>query len=149
MRRLRGRGGGVPGLSVFIVPVRGEAAGVVGGQGVVDVGAFGVVAGAQLAGLRVRGQGVGVGRGGVGAAAALEERADPAHAAAALAPVARRVVVGRGGAEALLLLAVAAEAELGEGGDDEEDAAVGGAGALVSGEEDWGRVGSGSRRIKG
>lgn len=72
---------------------------------------------AQLARVRVHGQGVGV-VDSLGGAAAAEQRAE-------FGAVARRVVVGRRGAEALLLLAVAAKGELGKGGDDEEEAGTG------------------------
>lgn len=72
------------------------------------------VALAQLVRVRVHGQRVRV-VDGLGCAAALEQRAE-------LGAVARRVVVGGRGAEALLLLAMAAKHKLGEGRDDEEEA---------------------------
>lgn len=71
------------------------------------------VALAQLARVRVHRQCIGV-VDGLDRVAAAEQRAE-------FVAVARRVVVGGRGAEALLLLAVAAEGELGYGRDYEED----------------------------
>lgn len=102
----------VPGIAVL---------GVSGGRSAavaIDVRGVGGVALTQLVGLCVHGQGIGVVRGLV-SAATLKERAKEAG----LLAVAGGVVVGGRGAEALLLLAMAAKSELGQGGDDEEDAA--------------------------
>lgn len=82
------------------------------------------VALAQLARVRVHRQGVGIVNRLDGVAAA-EQRAE-------FGAVAGRVVVGGRGAEALLLFAVAAEGELGEGGEDEEEAGRGA--VLVTGD---------------
>lgn len=103
----------VAGLAVFLVVV----AGVGQGQGVVGVRGLGAVALAQLAGLWVRRQGIGV-TGQIGSALAAAEQVAAKEAALG---VARRVVVGRRGSEALLFLAVTTEAEFGQGRDDEED----------------------------
>ncbi|KAL2288860.1 hypothetical protein FJTKL_03506 [Diaporthe vaccinii] len=107
------------------VGVRGGAVLVVAGLAVLVVGAaladargLGVVAGADLVRAGVHGQGVGVAEAvGAGALVAAE-----AEQPAPLGPVARGVVVGGRGPEALLLLAVAAQGELRQGRDDEEDA---------------------------
>lgn len=108
------------------VGVRGGAVLVVARLAVLVVGApladargLGVVAGAHLVRARVHGQGVGVAepvRVGALAAPQAEEPALPGR------PVARGVVVRGRGPEALLLLAVAAQGELCQGGDYEEDA---------------------------
>lgn len=97
----------VPGLAVLVV--RAPLA---------DARGLGVVAGAHLVRAGVHGQGVGV----AGVARALV--AAEAKEAAALGAVARGVVVCGRGPEALLLLAVAAQGELRQGRDYEEDAGV-------------------------
>lgn len=93
----------VPGLAVLGVVARGVGQ----GQRVVGVRALGAVALAQLVRRGMGGQGVGV--------VHLGRLAAPEAAEEAGLGVARGVVVGGRGAEALLLLAVAAERELGDG----------------------------------
>lgn len=101
---------GISSLAVLRIPgSRGTVA--------IDVRGIGGVALAQLVGLGVQRQGVGIVDGLVGAAA-REERAEEAG----LLAVAGGVIVGGRGAEALFLLAVAPETEFRQGGDDEEDA---------------------------
>lgn len=85
------------------------------GAAIVNVRLLGGVALADLVGRGVRRQHVGI----AAVVVRLVAAEEPAEAAAA---VARGVVVGGRGAEALLLLAVAAETEFGQGGNDVEDA---------------------------
>lgn len=87
------------------------------GAPLADARGLGVVAGAHLVRAGVHGQGVGVAEV-VRALLVLAEAKEPAPAPA----VARGVVVGGRGPEALLLLAVAAQGELRQSGDYEEDA---------------------------
>lgn len=82
-------------------------------------GVGGVAVAVQLVGLCVHRQGVGIVHG-LCSSAAPEDRAETT-----LLAVTGGVVIGGRGAEALFLLAVAAETELGQGGDDEKDAASG------------------------
>jgi hypothetical protein len=88
-------------LAVFVV-----------GAPLADTRGLGVVAGADLVRTGVHGQGVGVAQVvRVGALVAAQAKEPPLRGG----PVARRVVVCRGGAEALLLLAVAAQGEFCQG----------------------------------
>lgn len=106
------------GVVLGVGVVAGVAVLVVGGGGrVADAGGLGVVALADLIRVGVGGEGV-RGRGGGSLVAAEAEEA------ALLGAVARGVVVGRRGAEALLLPTLAGEEDLGQGGEDEEDTGV-------------------------
>lgn len=86
------------------------------GAPLADAGGLGVVAGAHLVRAGVHGQGVGVAESVRGLPLAEAKEAAPALS------VAGGVVVGGRGPEALLLLAVAAQGELRQSGDYEEDA---------------------------
>lgn len=112
VRAAIGVGGGhavlvVAGLAVLVV-----------GRALADAGGLGVVAGADLVRAGVHGQGVRVAQVvGIGTLAAQAEQS-----ALRAGPVTRGVVVGWRGPEPLLLLAVAAQGELSQGRNNEEDA---------------------------